>query len=426
MNRSNAFWLVLCLLASMCACASPRVDTRCPEKAEPLRGLPEALKPLKVCAWALDGDGTGRKLDNDEIQQVVDSNGVIDVRFDNRELQKQLVEAQQNVEKLLQNVEGRKKALKDLKAPEGAAGVDAAHAKANIERAIGILKLGNRVDVDTLRKAAEALQSAGDYTVEVTARRTTTGNAQSQLVIPNWTEGKGNQVEPNDLRSVIKRLAEAAKQAAKEAGEADTEEQKVAGDKDTQPDVRAAIETGQSDEAQAQEAALKNITRSAIAYLPDVHIPLDRAGVERDDLLDIALIFRRKSAAPASAPAAKSEGEKGDDHAQAKDEPQPTGQDELAGMVEYHLLVDDLGWSVHVRPQLIFFRSTSGTADERKFQMNAAGLVEWAYRYPDSSNGWKALINGVEPAFGSTLQASTRAIRPSRSGWAPTCRSSRG
>jgi len=347
-------------------------------------GLPGDLDALRIQAVAEDGDGGSVCLSSQDTT-TIDSDGVILIRFDNKALQDKveadLTQAIQDVDRLLQLLQQEKAELDAQQVPT------------------------TPVEQGLIRRAAldEVASSLSGFSLEVVARRTTPSNAESQLVIPYWTDGKAPEVKPGDLPNRIKQLVDELKSKAKDASEQSKKNEEAAKNlAPNNPGVQAFVDlqgrdskaldnsVAQDKNTQDREATLDNIRRGLLAFLPDARIDARRSGLERGDALAIALEFHHE--APAGpAPAA--------DAAPKTTTPAPK-DDELVGVVEYHTQVDDLGWEPHVRSQLIFFRSTSGTSDERDWKANAAGLVEWSYRFPESDNAWKTFLNVWEPGIG--------------------------
>jgi hypothetical protein len=352
---------VLLSLSVVCACHSPKKES---EKWTRARGAP--LEDFRVAASTVDGDGRRVTLDGEALSQIVDSDGVVTIKFavDVGKLEEAIDQARADL-----------KAMREAKSTKEPGG-EADQPPATLQPKPNLTQV-------TLRKKAiedfltERAADGGRFTMEVIARRTTPSNVVSQLVVPYWTDGEAPEVARRDLPSQIE-------QKLKEL-EQELEQGKNSAPQDPQEGVAP---TG---EATTAEKNLKNIRRSLLGFLPDVRIDLARSGVQRGDRVDIALEFHpgADGAKPPGGGAATS----------AAHDPD-TNTDELAGLVGFHLSVDDLGWSTHVRPQLIFFRSTSGTSDERSWQANAAGLIDWAYRFRSRHSAWQKFVNDWEPALG--------------------------
>lgn len=377
-SRTHVQRLVLAALLSACRATEPLGPS--PETP----GVP--VQGIRIEARVVDGDGATRWLDNRLASQSVDSNGVIHVRFDNGATRDSL-----------------QRGLEDLTRFESG---DLALSQSSIAETLAVLQRASQLS---------------QYTLEVRALRITVENARSQLVIPHWTEGAAPATEARDIAALIDRLQGKAEEAI---GKAETGASGIQLLQD--PGVEPSTDADREKMAESKEAEqnLETIRRSLLAFLPDVYIALDRTGVERGDLLDLELEFRRRAGTPpggrgpgsgstgvATNPAGNGSGGGNDGNNGGNGNgagpgsgdpgtPSPPDSDELAGLVTYHMRVDDLGWKAHVRPQLMFYRSTSGTSAERSYKLNAAGLVEWAYRYAAPDTRWERFVNGWEPAFG--------------------------
>ncbi|MFN0241402.1 MAG: hypothetical protein ACKVWV_00760 [Planctomycetota bacterium] len=408
-----------------------------------------ALHELNIKAEELDGTRTVQPLVPGGGRQIVAANKVVRIRFDNQKLaegfEHDVARTIRDVEEYYKALEREAASLNELERSVVTLGTRSdstplsendlnTFAARDEERKSATKQAANlRLGGRTLRDLSHELPL---MQVEVVARRTTSANEISQLVIPYWTTGEPERIEPQDLPSRIQRLVDSLRAKAKEAEQLSiankqegeklnrlfeaerlrnaltsvqnldgankstlnaltTSGLQIATSRDEQPDDQA----GANLDARTQRA--ENIRRSLLGFLPDAHIDLSGSGVKRGDKLDVSVRVIQPSGGgggsgpPASTNGTSPTGSDTDD----EDDGDPTAE-ELVDALDFHLDVDDLGWTPHVRPQLILFRSTSGSSQEKEWKANAAGLIEWSYRYRDPHGFWKRFVNDWEPGLG--------------------------
>ncbi|MCP3920104.1 MAG: hypothetical protein GY711_31650 [bacterium] len=248
------------------------------------------------------------------------------------------------------------------------------------------------VDLADLQRARRELTGAEDggggprdIQVRVHAERTD----GAPIYVYNWTHGKGPSGGDTSLTARIDQLIE-------DAGDVEAAEQEVEqsaaeivdtfGDATNLPQgVSAFVSELRADREMAHSlmappgapdppADGDPVSRALNGFLPPGRIEFGLTETKRRDKIDLDVDFVRRGG----------EGE----------------PDEVIDGRQFNLQLDDFGWRAHVRPQLIFFRSTDGDSDAKRFQSNAAALIDWSYRYREPEGGWGKFINGLEPGVG--------------------------